>query len=51
VDQRVILALRYGEDLAIGDIARLIGRPAGTVKSRLHHGRHALRAVLDAADR
>ena len=34
-DDRALLALRYLADLEIEDVARALGVPAGTVKSRL----------------
>jgi DNA-directed RNA polymerase specialized sigma24 family protein len=30
------------------EIAELLGLPAGTVRSRLHHAHRAMRAALDA---
>ena len=35
-DERAVLVLRFYEDLTIDDIARILDRPAGTVKSLLH---------------
>lgn len=43
---RMILLLRYGEDLTQQAIARRLGLPDGTVKVRLHRLRHKLRRVL-----
>lgn len=43
---RMILLLRYGEDLTQQAIARRLGLPDGTVKVRLHRLRHQLRKVL-----
>ena len=51
VDHRVVLVLRYYEDLTVEEIARRLGERPGTVKSRLHYGLRTLRADLDAADR
>ena len=48
-DHRVVVALRFFADLTIDDIAARTGVPAGTVKSRLHHGLRRLRAAMDAA--
>jgi RNA polymerase sigma-70 factor (ECF subfamily) len=43
---RVILALRYMEGLAYEEIATFLDVPIGTVMSRLHRARHALRTEL-----
>jgi RNA polymerase sigma factor (sigma-70 family) len=48
--QRALLAMRYVEGLSLGEIARALGVPAGTVKSRLYHARERLRAALEAHD-
>jgi RNA polymerase sigma-70 factor (ECF subfamily) len=48
IDHRVVVALYYYLDMPPDEIGRTIGIPAGTVRSRLHHGIRALRAVLDA---
>lgn len=45
-DCREVVALRSGEGLEYGAIARRIGVPVGTVRSRLHRARRLLRAVL-----
>jgi RNA polymerase sigma-70 factor (sigma-E family) len=45
-DQRVVLVLRYWEDLSIADTARLLDLSTGTVKSRAFRGLAALRAHL-----
>jgi RNA polymerase sigma-70 factor, ECF subfamily len=41
---RVVVVLRYYADLTEKEIATAIGRPQGTVKSRLHEARHLLSA-------
>jgi RNA polymerase sigma-70 factor (ECF subfamily) len=46
-DRRELLRLKYGEDLNILEIAVVLGIPAGTVKSRLHHAREELRRILE----
>ncbi len=51
VAHRTVLVLRYWEDLPIEEIARRVGERPGTVKSRLHYGLQALRAVLERAGR
>lgn len=46
VPQRQVVVLRYLEDRAEGDVADLLGVPAGTVKSRLARAMTALRSDL-----
>ena len=45
-DHRVVVVLRDVEDLSIEEICEITGLPDGTVKSRLHRGRLALRKRL-----
>jgi RNA polymerase sigma-70 factor (ECF subfamily) len=47
-DQRAVLVLLYYRDLSVEDIASTLGISAGTVKSRLHYARQAMRAALEA---
>jgi RNA polymerase sigma-70 factor (sigma-E family) len=44
--QRAVLMLRYQEDLTEHDVARLLGVPLGTVKSRAHRALARLRRQL-----
>jgi len=44
--QRVVVVLYYINDLSLSEIAEILEIPEGTVKSRLHYGRHALRNHL-----
>ncbi len=44
--QREILVLREYQDLAYSEIAEVLGVPTGTVMSRLHRARTALRELL-----
>ena len=44
--QQVALALFYGEDMSVAEVAVALDVPAGTVKTRLMHARHKLRGVL-----
>jgi RNA polymerase sigma factor (sigma-70 family) len=44
--QRAVLALRFYEDMAQADIARVLGCREGTVKSSLHRGLSKLREEL-----
>jgi RNA polymerase sigma-70 factor (ECF subfamily) len=47
-DERAILVLRHYVGYEPTEIAELLGIPAGTVRSRLHHAHRAMRAALDA---
>jgi RNA polymerase sigma factor (sigma-70 family) len=47
MDDRTIIALRYGADLEVPDIADALGIPLGTAKSRLHRALGRLRSILD----
>jgi RNA polymerase sigma-70 factor (sigma-E family) len=46
VKQRVVLALRYHEDLSEAQVARMLGIPLGTVKTRARRGLERLRSEL-----
>jgi len=46
-DQRTILTWFYMEEMSVREIAEALSIPPGTVKSRLFHARHALRACLE----
>jgi RNA polymerase sigma-70 factor, ECF subfamily len=50
-DHRIAVVLRFYQDLAVEDVARLVGSPIGTVRSRLHYGLKQLRAALEEMDR
>jgi RNA polymerase sigma-70 factor (ECF subfamily) len=47
---REALALFFLQDLDIQEIASVLGIPPGTVKSRLHHAKKALGAILREGD-
>jgi RNA polymerase sigma-70 factor (ECF subfamily) len=47
-EERAILVLRHYVGYETTEIAKLLGIPAGTVRSRLHHAHRAMRAALDA---
>lgn len=44
---REALLLRYRDDLAYTEIAKVAGCSVGTVRSRIHNARHRLRALID----
>lgn len=44
--QRVVVVLYYINDLSLQEIAEVLDIPEGTVKSRLHYGRRALKDQL-----
>ncbi|MFQ5720534.1 MAG: RNA polymerase sigma factor [Acidobacteriota bacterium] len=44
---RETVALHYFHDLSLRECGRLLGLPAGTVKSRLHRALECLRALLE----
>ena len=46
-EQRAAVALFYGEDFSVAEIAVAMNVPAGTVKTRLMHARAKLRAALE----
>ena len=48
--QRELLRLLYVEDRPVAEVARALGIPAGTVKSRAHRLRLALRTALGKGD-
>ncbi len=50
-DQRTVLVLLYYQGLSIDDIAGTLGVSTGTVKSRLHYARQAMRAAIEAGSR
>jgi len=44
--QRVVVVLYYINDLSLQEISEILDIPVGTVKSRLHYGRQALKDQL-----
>lgn len=46
IHQREILTLFFLDDLTLVEVAELLEIPIGTVKSRIHHAKSALRAIL-----
>lgn len=47
---RIVIHLRYVEELSCDDIAKTLGIPAVTVRTRLYRARRKLRALLGAND-
>ena len=48
VEQRAVIVLQYYRDLTLTDIAVVLQVPVGTVRSRLHYAKRALRAAIEA---
>jgi RNA polymerase sigma factor (sigma-70 family) len=46
-EQQAAVALFYGEDMSVAEVAVALDVPAGTVKTRLMHARRKLRSVLE----
>jgi RNA polymerase sigma-70 factor (ECF subfamily) len=46
-EQRAAIALYHFEDMSVAEVAVALDVPAGTVKTRLMHGRRKLRAALE----
>jgi len=47
-EQRAVLVLQHYLDLTLPQIAEVLGVPLGTVRSRLHYARRAMRAAIEA---
>ncbi len=45
-EYRVVTTLYFMDDLSYEEIAEVVGRPVGTVRSRLHRGRRMLQKAL-----
>jgi RNA polymerase sigma-70 factor (ECF subfamily) len=48
IDHRAVVVLHHYLDMPLDEVADVLGVPAGTVRSRLHHAMRALRAALEA---
>ena len=46
-EARAVVSLKYLEGFDVEEIARILGVPEGTVKSRLHHARDRLRDIVE----
>ena len=49
-NDRALLALRFGHDLELPDVAAALGIPLGTAKSRLHRALGRMRKELESID-
>lgn len=47
---REVLVLHFLEDLSIAEIAEVVGCSEGTVKSRMHYAKRAMREILSGGD-
>lgn len=47
---QMTLELHYWQDLGVSEVADVLGVPLGTVKSRLHRAREALRRTIEDLD-
>jgi len=47
---REVLTLFFLQDLSTDEIAQVLGISIGTVKSRLHYAKRALKAILEKED-
>jgi RNA polymerase sigma-70 factor (ECF subfamily) len=50
-EHREVLVLRFVEEMSYEGIAEVIGSPLGTVRSRLHYAKQALRGILEREQR
>ena len=46
-EHRAVLDLTYFHDIGYREIAEIVDAPVGTVKTRMHHARRYLKAMLD----
>jgi RNA polymerase sigma-70 factor, ECF subfamily len=46
-DQRELLTLFYLNDRSIAEVSEILNCPPGTVKSRLHHARRAMKTIIE----
>jgi RNA polymerase sigma-70 factor (ECF subfamily) len=48
ISQRMVVVLYYINDLSLQEISEILDVPVGTIKSRLHYGRQALKRYLES---
>jgi RNA polymerase sigma-70 factor, ECF subfamily len=46
---REVLVLHFLEDLSLAEIAKVVGCPEGTVKSRIHYAKRQMKQILEGA--
>jgi RNA polymerase sigma-70 factor (ECF subfamily) len=49
-EHREVLLLRFIEDMSYDDIAEVVDCPIGTVRSRIHNAKRALKRILQPRD-
>jgi RNA polymerase sigma-70 factor (ECF subfamily) len=49
-EYRIVVVMRDIQDYSYHEIADMLGASLGTIKSRLHRARHALRAILKTTE-
>jgi len=47
LSHRTVIVMYYVNNLSLQEIADILVLPVGTVKSRLHYGRHALKEEME----
>ena len=47
-EERAVLVLHHYAGYTLVEMAEILGQPAGTVRSRLHHAHRAMRAAIEA---
>jgi len=50
-EEREVLALRFGADLSLADIAAVVGEPRSTVETRIYRGLRKMRTLVDEESR
>ena len=51
VAQREVIDLVYYHEKSVGEVAEIIGVPAGTVKTRMFYARRRMKAIIETAER